>query len=596
MLESFICSILGSGAIEGLKKVLGSNDLYTIIREIIYKIEKDFTKKYPEYDKWESFLTRENNLEMLKVWVENDNIYDGNYPEFDMNNFDGTFATKEQLEFLIERFRYHVMQNPVISSHINYKVNIDTFGLVKESLTLDKERLELSKEAIESIKNIEKYLNERDKIDLENKPEKYVPRKVHLPDQNYNFTGRNDLLNEIYKGLQASFFVIITGFGGFGKTQAAVEYAYRHASEYEYMWYFNANSEEQLKGDYREFAIDSLAISNVRELDFEIIYRRVIEWFRTNTSYLLIYDNAENCTNLKKYLPQRQQGKHVLINSRVQLKGIVAERLAATVFSDKDSVDFLQNRIGGLNIEDAHKLSKALGCLPLALEQAAAYIEKSRLSVVQYISQLEKHGLKVLTAIPTATEYEHTVLAVWRTTYKRIEEEAKDDEQTESALQLFKLCTYCAPDDIPLQLFIDERNETHQPLSNKLDPDNEPEHVELIDRLIQYSLVSFKLDNNGRALISLHQLIQKIANDDFISKKDLINHCLSIAETVFKFQYNTREELDKFALYLPHILQIATHSQSVLYDDDDTQEKIADIYNKIGLGMRYQGNYVKALE
>ena len=124
------------------------------------------------------------------------------------------------------------------------------------------------------------------------------------------------------------------------------------------------------------------------------------------------------------------------------------------------------------------ELSEELGCFPLALEQAASYIVASKNTVANYIKQWKKHELRILKMQPKGTVYERTVLTIWKTTFDQIEEEAGKDEITKAAMQLFRLCTYCSPDNIPLQMFIEGRDEIPQPLSNVLDPENELGHFD----------------------------------------------------------------------------------------------------------------------
>ena len=424
---------------------------------------------------------------------------------------------------------------------------------------------------------------------------KYQIAINNLPPRNRYFTGRDDALSKINAGFQSSYPVIVTGSGGFGKTQTAVEYAYRHISEYNYIWCFNAESEMRLQDDYREFALRNLGLATAREGEFDVVYSRIDEWFRNTVSYLLIYDNAEGCPDLKNYLPQAQPQKHVIINSRERLYGIVAEIIDASVFSPEDAVDFLQKRIPGTGADNARKLADALGCHPLALEQAASYIYERNLTVTKYIDLWKKYELKVLETAPMSADYNRTVYTTWKTTYDKVEQLAKKNKQVKAATQLFRLCTYCAPDDIPLQMFVESREKIPQPLCDALDPYNEIEFYDIIEILTRYSLVSIKHDSKDSAFLSIHRLLQKAANYGFEGNKEWVDCCLEIAGDVFDFEYATRDDFDKFTLYLPHMTEIARHSKIFNNDDDNAQKKMAQIYFRAGYGLEKKGNYVKAL-
>ena len=414
----------------------------------------------------------------------------------------------------------------------------------------------------------------------------------NLPNRNKYFTGREDILDKIYAGFKSSPVVSVIGLGGIGKTQISIEYAYQHASDYKLIWYFNADSDE----DCREFARRVIGLDNASEVDFVTVKRVLDDWFRKNSpnQYLLIYDNAEGCTDLKKYLPPNYGKSHILINSRERLIGIVAERLPATVFSTTDSVSFLQKRIPTADTHDAQTLADALGDLPLALECAAAYIEEKDYTLPQYLKLYEQHHLRVLNNPAASTEYDKTIMTVWNATFESISKEAEHDALTKAAFQLFKLCACCASDDIPLQFFIDGRNEAPQPLRDYLDPNDTPSHDEIISRLIRYSLITMRrIDDN--ALISVHRLIQAVVNHGFEQNKEWVDCCLRIAGSVFDYEYGTRKEFDEFTLNMPHVIEITRHA-AVSMMDDDSQIKIALLYSKIGKGLRSQGDYPKALE
>ena len=263
------------------------------------------------------------------------------------------------------------------------------------------------------------------------------------------------------------------------------------------------------------------------------------------------------------------------------------------MFSPADALAFLQNRLSNIDIEDAEKLTNALNGLPLALECAVAYMEENSYTPAEYLGVFEKHGLKVFEWPVAVTEYEKTILTVWSATFEKIREKAEHDERAKASLQLFRLCACCAPDDIPLKLFIDGRYEIPQPLKDRLDPDNEPEHNAVIHNLMRYSLVSMRR-NEGKALIAVHRLIQLAANHNFGQNEEWVDYCLKIASSVFRDWGRARAALDAFSLNLPHMLEIARHSERFL-TDKDSQKKIAYIYNEAGVGLQEQGDYEKAL-
>jgi tetratricopeptide (TPR) repeat protein len=414
----------------------------------------------------------------------------------------------------------------------------------------------------------------------------------NLPNRNPHFTGREDMLLKIFLGLSKASTVIVAGQGGFGKTQTAIEYAYKNASSYECVWYFNAESKLRLEDDFRKFALRVVGMKTANTEDFVIVRSFIDGWLAGHTSCLFVFDNAESCPELRDYLPRGNSRAHVIVNTRERLQGVIGERLNAEVFSPADAVAFFENRVAGINEDEAMELSKTLGFLPLALEQAASYIRENQYTTRQYLELLSKYGLRVLNTPSPDTDYEKTVLTTWLITFDKIEQE----EQSKAAVQLLKLCAYCAPDDIPLRMFIDGRNKLLQPLSDALNPEDAPGHDELINRLARYSLATLSgRDKNGGALLSVHRLVQTLIRHNLGDEKSWLRCCLNVASEIFNYEYGNREDFDAFAMTLPHALKIAQHAEQSLKNDDESLQSVARVYNEAGTGLRKQGMYAESL-
>ena len=69
------------------------------------------------------------------------------------------------------------------------------------------------------------------------------------------FTGREEVLKELHRTLRERKITAISGLGGIGKTQTAVEYAYRYQDEYAAVLWFNAETHEALISDIVETAL-----------------------------------------------------------------------------------------------------------------------------------------------------------------------------------------------------------------------------------------------------------------------------------------------------------------------------------------------------
>ncbi|HVU68463.1 MAG TPA: TIR domain-containing protein, partial [Ktedonobacteraceae bacterium] len=138
--------------------------------------------------------------------------------------------------------------------------------------------------------------------------------------RNPYFTGREEQLRALREQLQAQRSAAIgqiqaiTGLGGIGKTQMAVEYAYRHREEYAQVFWVRADTVETLASSYGEMArLLDLPERNAQEQ--AVMIQAVNRWLREHRDYLLILDNADDPALLPPFLPPDPAG-HVLITTR----------------------------------------------------------------------------------------------------------------------------------------------------------------------------------------------------------------------------------------------------------------------------------------
>ncbi|MEA3324010.1 MAG: hypothetical protein U9Q37_02575, partial [Euryarchaeota archaeon] len=192
--------------------------------------------------------------------------------------------------------------------------------------------------------------------------------------RNPNFTGREDILSELRialtSGGPAAWKQALTGMGGVGKTQLALEYIYRHNPDYRVIWWIRSEEPAAMVADYASLAA-SLDLPEKDSTDQTEMVRAVKRWLEHNSGWLLIFDNAHDQEVIRDYIPLGGVG-HVIITSRNPDWGSVAGLLPIKEFDRADSIEFLLRRTGQDDPDAADALAAELGDLPLALEQAGA--------------------------------------------------------------------------------------------------------------------------------------------------------------------------------------------------------------------------------
>jgi KaiC/GvpD/RAD55 family RecA-like ATPase len=192
--------------------------------------------------------------------------------------------------------------------------------------------------------------------------------------RNPHFTGRDVLLEEVRHKLLAkpnAAVQALHGPGGIGKTQVALEYAYRYAGQYDLVWWVDAEQSEQVSARYAELA----ARVGVAKPDagVETNARYALEYLRAHDRWLIVLDNAEDPLALRTWLPDGTGG-HVLITARNPAWSKIVPGLPLGVFSREESLAYLTGRLPTLSAERAQALAESLGDLPLALAQAAGVL------------------------------------------------------------------------------------------------------------------------------------------------------------------------------------------------------------------------------
>ncbi len=344
--------------------------------------------------------------------------------------------------------------------------------------------------------------------------EEQPPSRWNVPRRNPYFTGRDEDLDELHRALttegRAALGQAIAGLGGIGKTQTAVEYCHRHRDAYAAVFWVRAETVEEIRTGFADVA-RSLALPAAEAADQDAIVAAVVRWLEDNDGWLLVFDNADRPDLLTPFLPRQVRGR-LLLTSRASEAAFAAlgmrEPLRIRTLPPAQAKAFLLDRArrpeaSGDERQAVAELAEKLGYLPLALEQAAAYVAASGARFRSYLESYAERRLRLLEeAQPQTGDYPATVATTWSLSFQEIATEAP------AAADLLRVLAFLAPDAIPLEIFEDGAAELGETLAEALDGDDPLALSRLLEPLLRFSLV--ERDIEART-VSVHRMVQEAA-------------------------------------------------------------------------------------
>ncbi|MEX5633459.1 FxSxx-COOH system tetratricopeptide repeat protein [Parafrankia sp. FMc2] len=342
-----------------------------------------------------------------------------------------------------------------------------------------------------------------------------------LPPRNPHFTGRAGLLVDLHERLRAGetsdLPVALLGMGGVGTSQLAIEYVYRHLTDFDVVWWIPAGDGTQIRQSLVELAerlglgagggtgagavtspeaeaagtarttkpvrrtratrATRAAETGTTEADRSVreLVPAALEALRVgrpHCRWLLVFDGADDPLTVRGFLPAGGAGR-VLVTSRNAEWAEAAHALEVDVFRREESIDLLHRRTGRTGasrtapgtvqtaapeaaleageVPEAGRVAEALGDLPLAVAQAAAWLAETGMPAGEYLRLLADRPLETL-GTSSPLDYRLPVRAAWDDSLDRL---AASDP---AALRLLRLCACLASAPIPRRLLEAGRN------------------------------------------------------------------------------------------------------------------------------------------
>jgi tetratricopeptide (TPR) repeat protein len=457
--------------------------------------------------------------------------------------------------------------------------------------------------------------------------------------RNLFFTGREETLTLLHYALNTQKTVAptqpfaISGLGGIGKTQTALEYVYRYADEYEAALWTRADSYESLFNDFIGLA-GAMDLPKKDEANQNLVVEAVRNWLKGHKRWLLIFDNADDIEMVSEFLPTRGAG-HILLTTRSQatgphIKGIELEKMtreegtslllrrAKIIAEDAD----LNSALDADRVE-AEAICELLDGLPLALDQAGAYIEEKRCTLSDYrkLYQTERADLLNRRSAYGKKDYPKSAATTWSLSFEQVK------QANASAANLLELCAFLNPDAIAEDMIKAAAHDLGPELQAIAD---RPLLLDdAIGELRKYSLMR---RNMKAKTLTIHRLVQAVLKDTMDKKtqrqwaeravrvvsrtfpdaefthwercQQLLSQAQACADLIkdYKFSFpealrllnqagiylGERGQYDQAALLLQQAVSICEEHFGAEHSD------VAEILEALGATYYYQGKYAEA--
>jgi tetratricopeptide (TPR) repeat protein/DNA-binding XRE family transcriptional regulator len=408
-----------------------------------------------------------------------------------------------------------------------------------------------------------------------------LPSVWHVPlRRNLFFTGRDALLEDLHAALQPTDSALriqaLTGLAGIGKTQTALEYACRFAQAYQAVFWVSADTQAGAIAGFCELA-SVLALPVRSDAHFGHTLAALREWLRQHPDWLVILDNLDDPRVLDDMALVGRGA--ILITTRAHAIGAVGGCLEVPPMAEAEGAAFVLRRSKILRpgrevlpADDAAALalSSRLGGLPLALDQAAAYLEETGCGLDVYLERLRTQQQALLGRRGRlARDHMDSVDATLSLAYRRIA------HLNPAASDLLCLCAFLHPDFIPDEVLAAAVTDS----------------LQLDDALADLATLSFVRHDPHSHGITIHRLVQDVVRSRLteLEHRDWAERAVSaIAQAL------PGSEPFHFSRFLRFVPQAGYAVELVTRWQIGTAEA-ARLLDRLGAHHQLTGNYAASL-
>lgn len=391
-----------------------------------------------------------------------------------------------------------------------------------------------------------------------------------LPAQrNPFFSGRQEILQHLHLLLSRtqeqsrSCACALSGMGGIGKTQTAIEYAYRYARDYVAVLWINAETEASLLSSFASLS-RLLQLLLPGHTEQEDVVTLVLSWLTLHRDWLLIFDNVRECSLVQRFVPISRHGT-LLFTTRLPTLGILAPCLELQPLSVEESMQLLLSRTSARlphqqsrpvrsdELLAVQAIALSMHGLPLALDCVAAYIEEAQCRFGEFLALSQENLLLALQIHPSSATYHSSVERMVALPLAHLQ------QHHPAAADLLSVCCLLACDQIPEAILVRGASYLNEELQAAI---SDPLQIQRIfTDLLTHALVQRDAQNKT---VRIHRLVQVVVQGQMPEavQKVWVQRLIQVLDQLF-FKDQEQRDAQDWAwneMVLPHIhavLQLA---------------------------------------
>jgi tetratricopeptide (TPR) repeat protein len=421
------------------------------------------------------------------------------------------------------------------------------------------------------------------------------PAVSNLPPRIPLFTGRASQLDLIHNYLAANVTpgrvqaCAVHGLGGVGKTQLAVEYAHRYASEYEVTWWVRAANRARTVDDLRDLA-RHIGVPDTKIQDELLV--DLWNQLRTKGRWLIVFDNAEDPETLRGVWPRGGAGDLLITSRNPAWGGMADTTFRLEPLPAADAVAFLRKRTRSDDGKSLADIAETLDGLPLALEQAGAYVERTHTTPSRYRDLLRSQHSRLMASGQPPPYYDNDdgnrlVATTWSVSME------KATEEEPAARDLLALCAFLAPDDIRPELLTAHPDVLPPTLRSVL-----PYRLgydRTITSVTRYSLLT--VDNDR---LAIHRLVQAVVRESLTrqERRDFLQLAVDLIDRAFPADQADLKNWRRCAPLVPHVAFVSELARSKEVTGGELSvgaaDNLAALLHRVGQYLDRRGEWVQA--